>query len=302
MVPDLIYDVGIHDGEDTAYYLHKGYRVVAIDADPIMVEACRERFHNEISSGKLVLLNLGIAPRPGNLRFWLHKHNRVWSSFRWNPEWAENDCDSVDVACVPFREILHKYGVPYYLKVDIEGADGLCLRDLDAVDLPKYISFEAGPTSFYGACFLASLGYNAFKLVDQTTHDNPNFNYSNERHLQRWKRQVIGWKWAVTKKLGLDTSWLAKIWHLGRKLAAPVAPHSMGSQNVGWVFGAHSSGPFGEESPGSWRPLEEVAYDWFHRRFGYTDRGTLSRSSWYDWHATRIEGYPNCATFFELQP
>ncbi len=30
MIPDLIYDVGMHDGEDTAYYLARGYRVVAI--------------------------------------------------------------------------------------------------------------------------------------------------------------------------------------------------------------------------------------------------------------------------------
>lgn len=111
VVPDLIYDIRIHDGEDTAYYLHKGYRVVAIDADPIMVEACRERFRAEIGSGRLVRLNLGFAPRPGKLRFWLHKHNRVWSSFGLNFEWAEEDCDCVHAFCVSVREILVKCGV-----------------------------------------------------------------------------------------------------------------------------------------------------------------------------------------------
>ena len=34
---DLIYDVGMHNGDDTAYYLHKGFRVIAIDANPAMV-------------------------------------------------------------------------------------------------------------------------------------------------------------------------------------------------------------------------------------------------------------------------
>ena len=29
---DLIYDVGLFDGGDTAYYLFRGYNVVAIDA------------------------------------------------------------------------------------------------------------------------------------------------------------------------------------------------------------------------------------------------------------------------------
>ena len=29
---DLIYDVGMNNGDDTAYYLHKGFRVVAVEA------------------------------------------------------------------------------------------------------------------------------------------------------------------------------------------------------------------------------------------------------------------------------
>ena len=73
VVSDLIYDVGLHHGDDTAYYLHKGYRVVAVDADPMMVEGCNRRFADEIRCGKLMILNLGIASTRGNLRFWVHK-------------------------------------------------------------------------------------------------------------------------------------------------------------------------------------------------------------------------------------
>ena len=31
---DLIFDVGCNNGDDTDFYLRKGFRVVAIDADP----------------------------------------------------------------------------------------------------------------------------------------------------------------------------------------------------------------------------------------------------------------------------
>ena len=31
MAGDLIIDVGAHNGDDTAFYLHEGYRVVAIE-------------------------------------------------------------------------------------------------------------------------------------------------------------------------------------------------------------------------------------------------------------------------------
>ena len=35
---DLIYDVGLFNGDDTAYYLYRGYDVVAIDANPVMID------------------------------------------------------------------------------------------------------------------------------------------------------------------------------------------------------------------------------------------------------------------------
>src|ERR1043166_830477 len=100
MIPDLIYDIGVHDGDDTAYYLHRGFRVIAVDADPIMVEACRKRFAEEIRIGRLMLLNVGIGPSRETLRFWLHKRNRPWSSFHRNPDWPEEDCEVIDVKCV----------------------------------------------------------------------------------------------------------------------------------------------------------------------------------------------------------
>ena len=44
MIEDLIYDVGMHDGDDTAYYLDKGFQVVAVEANPVLVQSGRERF------------------------------------------------------------------------------------------------------------------------------------------------------------------------------------------------------------------------------------------------------------------
>ena len=41
MDPKLVYDVGMHRGDDTAYYLHKGYRVVGVQANPAMADHLR---------------------------------------------------------------------------------------------------------------------------------------------------------------------------------------------------------------------------------------------------------------------
>ena len=35
-----------------------------------------------------------------------------------------------------------EYGIPYYLKVDIEGADELCVLGLNKIKKPQFLSFE----------------------------------------------------------------------------------------------------------------------------------------------------------------
>ena len=53
MDPKLVYDVGMHRGDDTAYYLHKGFRVVGVEANPAMADHLRGRFKSEIATGAL---------------------------------------------------------------------------------------------------------------------------------------------------------------------------------------------------------------------------------------------------------
>ena len=82
MTPDLIFDIGMHEGWDTAYSLAKGFRVVAVDANPALCQATREKFSKEIAYGRLTVLNLGIAAKRGDLDFYITRNKTDWSSFR----------------------------------------------------------------------------------------------------------------------------------------------------------------------------------------------------------------------------
>ena len=77
----IIYDVGMHNGDDTAYYLQKGCKVVAIEADPALCEQARRRFAERLGDG-LEILNIGIAKEPGELDFFVHRRSSVLSTFR----------------------------------------------------------------------------------------------------------------------------------------------------------------------------------------------------------------------------
>ena len=83
---DLIYDVGMNNGDDTAYYLSLGFRTIAIEANPELVEHAKSRFARETASGRLIVLNIGIADHEGQLPFWICEADSRWSSF--NQEYA----------------------------------------------------------------------------------------------------------------------------------------------------------------------------------------------------------------------
>ena len=174
---DLIYDVGLFDGADTAYYLFRGYNVVAIDANPLMIERARLRFAKEIFAKRLTLLNVGISRMPGTATFWISDQPE-WSSFdRTIASRNGTPHRSVSVPTAPFSQLLAEHGIPHYLKIDIEGNDSLCVETLREVEPPKYISVEAecvGDSVVFSdeeaiamLKLLRDVGYQRFKLVNQ---------------------------------------------------------------------------------------------------------------------------------------
>jgi FkbM family methyltransferase len=262
MFSDLIYDVGLNHGEDTSHYLAKGFRVVAIEANPVLAQAATDQFQEAISEGRLTVLNVGIGPAGGEFDFWVNDDDDVYSSFIQEVGARGGRCHAVRVRCRTFAEVLAEYGIPYYLKIDIEQHDRYCLGALNAADLPRFVSVEAGELA--NLCTLRSLGYNAFKCVDQTSHNDGELPWSNEHWAARCARFAVH-KWRRVERNVLKR------------------PPRKG-------FPLGSSGPFGEDTPGPWLTLEEVAYNWLHFKTKHLNRGTLNPRAWFDFHATVLQG------------
>src|SRR3954452_12146547 len=126
--PHLIYDVGMHDGADSAYYLRQGYRVVAVEANPVFADRARQLFAREVQQGSLTILNVGIASDDGTATFWICDDHTDWSSFDRGMASRESARHhSIEVPLRSFDVILQEHGVPHYCKIDIEGNDHVCL-------------------------------------------------------------------------------------------------------------------------------------------------------------------------------
>src|SRR5258706_8672200 len=128
---DLIFDIGLHKGEDTVFYLKQGYNVLAVEANPILVNYCEQKFKKEIKANRLTILNVGIADESGVLPFFVNLYSSEWSSFNKSIGTRNNTrFETIEVPTIRTKTLFEEYGIPYYLKVDIEGNDFLSLNDI----------------------------------------------------------------------------------------------------------------------------------------------------------------------------
>ena len=173
----MIFDVGLHEGEDSEFYLKKGFEVVAVEANPELCEKARDRLRRHVEAGQITIVNAAIAEQTGPVRFFVNEQASVWGTT--SPEWAARNkrlgtwSSEITVEGIQFRRLLEAFGIPYYLKVDIEGTDLLCIRALQGFhQRPKYISIESNKTSWRGLVhefeLLKLLGYSKFKVIDQS--------------------------------------------------------------------------------------------------------------------------------------
>jgi len=177
----LIFDLGFHRGEDTDHYLALGHGVVAVEANPELVAAGRQRFAAEISSGQLQLVHAAVVGQHRNLStvaFHPHPSRSEWGSV--DLRWVRRNAEAqklphgapIEVAATTLPRLVDAHGCPWLLKIDIEGADEEVLADLKLLpQKPAFASWETGKESLKSVINqhrrLYALGYKKFRIVQQ---------------------------------------------------------------------------------------------------------------------------------------
>ncbi len=155
VVENLIFDLGFHSGEDTDFYLKKGFSVVGVEANPDLVANARIRFQDAIAQGRLHLICGAIAPASAGekVNFYANPNNSGWGTIM--PDWSSRNemlgysSKRIEVPRVDIAEVYRSHGVPFYLKIDVEGVDRLILEELTSVEcLPQYVSVESEKVDF----------------------------------------------------------------------------------------------------------------------------------------------------------
>ncbi len=167
----IIYDFGSNNGDDIPYYLKKADIVVAVEANPNLVQIIRDRFSSEIDACKLFVENCVLTAEEDNknVPFYLHKHGHVLSQFLKPDDSKIIDFDEVSLPSKSAKSIIQKYGKPFYIKIDIEGYDQEILRSLfESGIYPDFISSESHSIEVF-SLLVATNYYKSFNLVDGPT-------------------------------------------------------------------------------------------------------------------------------------
>jgi len=256
IVDDLIFDIGMHKCEDTIFYLKKGYRVIAIEANPHLVAIAKQKFNREIETERLTILNFGIAENEGTLPFYRNDHLLEWSSFDQSIGTRDNTPYTViDVQCKTIASIINDFGTPFYLKIDIEGYDQFCIAGLDeTIQLPTYISCEASSIKCLDV-FVAK-GYTQFKLLNQARNFKP-YDLRKEQNKASVYFQI---KW--------------------NRLKMRLQKYFPFQYNYG------SSGPFAEATLGEWVSADSIR-NMYYQFYSKDTNQPLNGLSWFDIHAKK---------------
>jgi len=287
----LVYDVGFNIGQDTAFYLARGFQVVAIEADPTLAAAGRRRFISDIEAGNLEIVNVGIAAEEGTADFWICEEKPEFNSFHRGIASRNGYSNhAIQIQTTRFANVLQRYGTPHFLKIDIEGNEMLCLNDLSTPALPRYIAIESEcpiddkPTDATDGLRvldkLRDLGYESFKLIDQFTYcsiSSPiSLNYLVDAASRRWLTRAPLNRIRGTHRLSQHLMVRPKL-----------------ERALGWKFPLGSSGALGEDTAGNWIGYSAArrAYE-RHREKYFRTPGVAHHSFWCDWHAklgTRVD-------------
>lgn len=279
---NLIVDIGMHKAEDTNYYLKKGFKVVAVDADPFLISNAQKNFSDYISKNQLILLNYAVS-NVDNEEIDFHiSQNTVWSSLKKEISNRQNLIkDTIKIKTRRLSSIFEEYGIPLYCKIDIEGYDVTALSTLKGITvLPQFISAESecyGDTETFtdeqaldSLNKLHEIGYSKFKLVDQSTlcvlkHNQRFYRlFNNKIKNQHFKKFIKYFNYRIrkhTNRLRLNLKF-----------------------NYKFPFG--STGPFGNDLNGEWvdyKSAKDLLL--YHRNSFYTENQT-NWGFWCDWHAT----------------
>jgi FkbM family methyltransferase len=213
---DLVFDLGANTGFKTDIFLRLGARVIAVEPDAANQKLLNGRFFaHRIASKPVAIIGKAISDRVGTETLWMHRpgdaHNTLSGKsierFTQDPRSGQAgiafECKA-EVETITLDELISDFGVPFFIKIDVEGYEAKALMGLSSA--VPYLSFEINLPEFKpeGLACIGRLEYVApYGLFNFVRGDQCNFVHEHwfnaatcRVEFERWNRGSIEVFWS----------------------------------------------------------------------------------------------------------
>lgn len=195
---DLVFDVGAHVGDRVASFRRLGARVIAVEPQPAMVTVLRLLYGR---STEVAIETAAVGRAAGQICLMINRDNPTVSTAspafvsaaRDAPGWENQHwVTSVSVPVTTLDVLIGRYGLPAFIKIDVEGFEAEALQGLSYQ--VKALSFEfttiQRPVALACIARCVALGYGRFNAALGESQSFVNGDWVDGDNIARWLAEL----------------------------------------------------------------------------------------------------------------
>jgi FkbM family methyltransferase len=154
----LVFDIGANKGSKCGLFLKLGARVIAVEPDQKNQKVLREMFVEwRVFKKPIVIVPKAVSSERGTAKMWVQDPGSAMNTL--SPKWVlalkrDARClgrsfefsETVDVESVTLQDLIETYGIPAFVKIDVEGHEVEVIRSLKSA--VESLSFEVNLPEF----------------------------------------------------------------------------------------------------------------------------------------------------------
>jgi len=155
---DLIFDIGANHGYKTSVFLRLGASVLAVEPDPASKQILNDMFiRYRLAPKPVVIIERAVSDSSTHQSMWIDEPGSAKNTLskKWVDTLRTDDqrfghklmfTERKEVVTTTLDELVARHGLPFFIKIDVEGHEPLVLRGLKQA--VPYLSFEVNLPEF----------------------------------------------------------------------------------------------------------------------------------------------------------